>query len=64
MQYATKKCHYPKQFGHPLSLELNFTNAPEKGMELIVLGEREPLVAVEKISAIVGNIQKNNISLP
>ena len=56
MQDATENCHYPETVGKPLRLELNFTFPQEHVTELIVLGERMSLVAVDKL-CVVG---KNN----
>ena len=52
MQDATEKSNYPELFGEPLRLELNFTNPIENVTELIVLGERMSLVAVDKFSVV------------
>ena len=56
MQDATENCHYPELVGEPLRLELNFTNPLESVTELIVLGERMSLVAVDKFGVVGKNI--------
>ena len=53
MQDATQNCHYPELVGKPLGVELNFTFRLEHVTELIVLGERMSLVAVDK-NGVVG----------
>ena len=56
MQDATENCHYPELVGEPLRLELNFTNPLENVTELIVLGERMSLVAVDKFGVVGKNV--------
>ena len=56
MQDATENCHYPELVGEPLRLELNFTSHLEHATELIVLGERMSLVAVDNFDAVGKNI--------
>ena len=48
MQDATENCHYRELVGEPLRPEINFTFPLEHVTELIVLGERMSLVAVDK----------------
>ena len=52
MQDANEKCHYPEVVGEPLRLEPNFPFPLEHVTELIVLGERMSLVAVDKFGVI------------
>ena len=56
MQDATENCHYQELVGEPLRLELNFNFPLEHVTELIVLGERMSLVAVDKFSVVGKNI--------
>ena len=56
MQDATENCHYPELVGEPLRLELKFTNPLENVTELIVLGERMSLVAVDKFGVVGKNV--------
>ena len=56
MQNATENCHYPELVGELLSLELNFTFPPEHVTELIELGERMSLNAVDKFDVVGKNI--------
>ena len=56
MQDATENCHYPELVGEPLRLEVNFTFPLEPVTELIVLGERMSLVAVDKFDFVGENI--------
>ena len=56
MQEASENCHYPKLFGEPLRLELNFTFPLEHVTELIVLGEKMSSVAVDKFGVVRKNI--------
>ena len=56
MQDATENCHYTELVGEPLRLELNCTFLLEHVTELIVLGERISLVAVDKFSVVGKNI--------
>ena len=56
MQGATGNCHYPELVGEPLRLKLNFTFLLEHVTELIVLGERMSLVAVDKFGVVGKNI--------
>ena len=56
MQDATENCHYPEFVGEPLRLELNFTNPLENVTELIVLGERMSLAAVDKFGVVGKNV--------
>ena len=51
-QDATESCHYPELVGEPLRLELNFTFPIEHVTDLIVLGERMSLVAVDKFGVV------------
>ena len=62
MQDATENCHYPELVGDPLRLDQNFTFLSEHVTELIVLGRRMSLVAVEKTGD-VGTSEGDNISL-
>ena len=52
MQDATENCYYPELVGEPLRLELNFTFPLEHVTELIVLGERMSLLAVDKFGVV------------
>ena len=56
MQDATENCHYPGLVREPLRLELNFSFPLEHVTELIVLGERMSLVAVDKFGVVGKNI--------
>ena len=56
MQDVTEKCHYPELVREPLRLELNFTFPLEHVTELIVLGERMSLVAVDKFGVVGKNV--------
>ena len=56
MQDATENCQYPELVGEPLRLELNFTFPLEHVTELIVLGERMSLVAVDKFGVVGKNV--------
>ena len=56
MKDATENGHYPELAGEPLRLELNFTLLLEHVTELIVLGERISLVAVDKCGVVGKNI--------
>ena len=56
MQDATEKSHYRELVGEPLRLELNFTSPLGHVTELIVLGERMSLVAVDKFGVVGKNI--------
>ena len=56
MQDATENCHYPEIIGGPLRPELNITYPLEHVTELIVLGERMSLVAVDKFGFVGKNI--------
>ena len=51
MQDATKQCHQPGLVGQTLKLELIFTFPLEDVTDIIVLGERICLVAVDKFGA-------------
>ena len=51
MQGATKNCHYPELAGEPMRLELYFIYPWEHVIELIVLGKRVSLVAVDMFGA-------------
>ena len=53
MQDANENCHCPELVGEPLTLELGFTFPLEHVIELILLGERKSLLAVDK-SGVVG----------
>ena len=57
LQDAIETCQYSEQAGEPLRLELNFTFPLEHFTELNVLGERMPLVAVDKFG-VVGKISE------
>ena len=64
MQDATENCRFPEIVGELLRLELYFVFPVEHVSELIVLGERMPLVAVDKFG-VVGKISKmDNVSAP
>ena len=52
MQDATENCPHPEIVGEPLRLELNFAFPLEHLTELIVLGERMSLVAVDKFGVV------------
>ena len=52
MQDATENCHYRELVGEPLRLELNLTYLLERVTELIVLGERISLVAVDQFGVV------------
>ena len=52
MQDATENCHYPELVGESLNLELKFIPPLEHVTEIIVLGERLLLVAVEKFDVL------------
>ena len=56
LQDATENCHYPEVVAEPLGLELDFTFSLEHVTEVIVLGERISLIAVDKF----GVVGKNN----
>ena len=56
MQDATKNCCYPELVGGPLRPELNFTFPVEHVTELIVLGERMSLVAIDQFGVVGKNI--------
>ena len=56
MQDATENCHYLELVKEPLRLELIFTNPLEKVSELIVLGKRKSLVAVDKFGVVGKNV--------
>ena len=56
MQDATENCHYPELVGGPPRLELNFTFSLEHVIELIVLRERKPSVAVVKLGIAGENV--------
>ena len=56
MQDATENCHYPELVGEPLRLGLNFTFPLEQVTELVVLGERMSLVAIDKFGLVGENI--------
>ena len=56
MEDATENCHYLELVGKPMRLELNFTFPLEPVTELIVLGERMSLVAVDKFGLVGKNI--------
>ena len=55
MQDGTGNCHYPELVGEPLRPELSDTLPVENVTELVVLGERMSLVAVDKFG-VVGEI--------
>ena len=52
MQNATENCHYSQLVGKPLRLEVNYTYPEEHATELLVLEERTPSVAVDKIGVV------------
>ena len=56
VQDATENFQYPELGGEPLSLELSFTFPLEHDTELIVLGERISLVAIDKFGVVGKNI--------
>ena len=56
MQDANENCHYPEIVGEPLRLEVNFASPLEHVTELIVLGERMSLVAIDKFGVVRKNI--------
>ena len=56
MHQAPESFHYPELVGEPLRLELNFTFPPGNVTELIVLGKRMSLVAVDKFGVVGKNI--------
>ena len=56
MEDASENCHYPELVGEPLRMELNITNSLESVTELIVLGERMSLVAVDKFGVVGKNV--------
>ena len=56
MQDATENCHYLEPVGEPLRLELSFNQHFENVTELIVLGERMSLVAVDKFGVVGKNV--------
>ena len=56
MQDATENFHYPGLVAERLRLELNFTFPLEHVTELIVLGERMSLVAVDRFGVVGKNI--------
>ena len=55
MQDAAENCHYPELVGEPLNLELNFTHSLVNVTELIVLGGRRSLVAIDKFGVVGKN---------
>ena len=63
MQDATENCHYAERVGEPLRLELNFTFSLEHVTELIVLGERMSLAAVDKSGVVEKKSKIDNVSL-
>ena len=56
MQNATENCHHPELVGEPLSLEFTFTFRLEHVINLIVLGGRMSLDAVDKFGVLGKNI--------
>ena len=56
MQEATKNCRYPKLFGEPRTLELNFTSPLRHVPEIIDLVERMSSVASDKFDVVGKNI--------
>ena len=56
IQDATENCHYPELLGEPLRLEPNFTFPLEHVTELILLGERLSLDAIDKFGVVGKNI--------
>ena len=56
MQDTTENFHYPELVGEPLRLALIFAFPLEHVTELIVLGERMSLVAVDKFGVVGKNI--------
>ena len=57
MPGTTENCCYPKLFGEPLRLELNFTYPLERATVLISLGERKSSVAADSFGVVGINIQ-------
>ena len=55
MQDATESCHYLELAGEPLRLELNCIFHLEHVTELIVLGKRRSLVAIQNFSIVGKN---------
>ena len=49
---ATENCHYPELVGESLTLDLNCTFPLEHVTELIVLGKRISMVAVDKFGVV------------
>ena len=56
LQDATENSHYPELVDGRLWLELNFAFLPKYFTELIVLGERISLIAVDKFGVVGKNI--------
>ena len=52
MKNATENFAQPKLFGELLRLELNFTFLLEHVTELVILGERMSLVAVDRTGVV------------
>ena len=57
MQDATEHCQYAELVGELLRLEIKFTFAHEHATDVIVLGERIPSAAVDKVSVVGKHIQ-------
>ena len=64
MQDAIETCPYPELVGKPLGLELIFTFALGHVTELIVLGERMSLVAVNRFDNVGKNIESGQCFFP
>ena len=56
MQDAAEHCHYPELIGEPLRLQLDFKEALSQVTEVLVLGERMSMVAVDKFGVVGKNI--------
>ena len=63
MQDATEKFHYPDLVEERLRLELNFTFPLKHVIELLVMGERMPSVAVDNIGVVGKVSETDNVSL-
>ena len=55
MQDAAEHCHYPELIGEPLRLQLDFKEALSQVTEVLVLGERMSMVAVDKFGVVGKN---------
>ena len=56
MQDANEHCHYPQLIGDSLRLELNLSSPLENVTEVIELGERMSIVAVDKFVVVGKNL--------